>query len=685
MTPIEIYAMLQRKINEGGYGSPLVASTAAGMTDHDRVYVYTGSETGYTAGNWYYWNGTAWTSGGVYNAVAVETDKTLAVENKAADGAATGAAIEELKEELTQKANSDGSYENMKVGLAENLDPTVFIEDVAAYTFRTSGGNNDIGDFEKLSEITGGSLVWNQLVSDNVIHGTIASGTSATDLQSLQLKANHKYLYNLNLSRQSTGGFENSDYQIVLRFFGGAPAIYHFDLPSRPKVVMVDSTQYSSLTSYTYADTFGGDVTYALNVFDLTAMFGPTIADYIYSLEQATAGAGVAWFRRYFPNDYYAYCEPHFEHVQVEAHETVGFNQCDEVWEDGTIDIDTGLEQSSTTHRRLKNAIPVVNATYCIKSNGGAGIRCFSANGKYLGNIAKSSAAADVVMTFTPLSGTAYIRVVMPKADAELPCCINLSWDGSRDGEYEPYDKRSYPLDDVVLRGIPKIDASGNLYFEGDEYTSDGTVTRKYGIVDLGTLSWAWNNSASTGQYYAVLNNAVSKSVNALLATSKYLISENGAYSGVDKRISFRTNIIWLTDSDIGNSAADSLKTSLDGVYLVYELATPTTEEAAPYLETQWCNDFGTERFVPASSLTRDVEVPVGHVTKYPPDLKAKVEMSPNSPPSNGLWLVKHENGENTYVQYLGELPADPTEDGSYYLKATRSSGTTTLSWEAQE
>ena len=42
-------------------------------------------------------------------------------------------------------------------------------------------------------------------------------------------------------------------------------------------------------------------------IFDLTAMFGSTIADYIYSLEQATAGAGVAFFRSIYPADYYDY------------------------------------------------------------------------------------------------------------------------------------------------------------------------------------------------------------------------------------------------------------------------------------------------------------------------------------------------------------------------------------------
>jgi len=52
------------------YGAPLVADTAAGMTDQTRVYVYVGSESGMTSGHWYYYNGTAWADGGVYNSIA---------------------------------------------------------------------------------------------------------------------------------------------------------------------------------------------------------------------------------------------------------------------------------------------------------------------------------------------------------------------------------------------------------------------------------------------------------------------------------------------------------------------------------------------------------------------------------------------------------------------------------------
>ena len=81
-------------------GSPLKASTVAQMKDKNKIYVYVGSESGYTNGNWYYWNGSAWTSGGVYNSVAVVTDPTLTLSGVPADAKATGDEIGDLKSEL---------------------------------------------------------------------------------------------------------------------------------------------------------------------------------------------------------------------------------------------------------------------------------------------------------------------------------------------------------------------------------------------------------------------------------------------------------------------------------------------------------------------------------------------------------------------------------------------------------
>lgn len=101
---------------ENKVGSPFIAQTAAQMTDKTRVYVYVGSESGYTKGNWYYHNGSKWISGGVYNSQGVDTDKNLDVEGKAADAKATGDRLSSITEDmanlnLNQKVDSeDGIY-----------------------------------------------------------------------------------------------------------------------------------------------------------------------------------------------------------------------------------------------------------------------------------------------------------------------------------------------------------------------------------------------------------------------------------------------------------------------------------------------------------------------------------------------------------------------------------------------
>lgn len=93
----------------GQIGAPYIATTVAGMTDKTRVYVYQGSESGYTSGNWYYWNGSAWTSGGTYNSAAVNTDKTLTQSDKPADSAIVGKEIGSLKESKVQKPIDNGT------------------------------------------------------------------------------------------------------------------------------------------------------------------------------------------------------------------------------------------------------------------------------------------------------------------------------------------------------------------------------------------------------------------------------------------------------------------------------------------------------------------------------------------------------------------------------------------------
>lgn len=132
-----------KKANKDDYGSPLTAATISAMTDKKKVYVYTGSESGYTAGNWYSWNGTAWVSGGVYNSAAIETDKTLSSSGKAADSAIVGKKISELKESLKNATVTDGSITTSKIAdKAVTGDKINFIDKKEFHFYTPTGDAN---------------------------------------------------------------------------------------------------------------------------------------------------------------------------------------------------------------------------------------------------------------------------------------------------------------------------------------------------------------------------------------------------------------------------------------------------------------------------------------------------------------------------------------------------------------
>lgn len=82
------------------FGSIAVVETAAEMKDTDKVYVYAGNESGYKTDYWYYYKDGSWKEGRPFNSNGIKTDKSLEEEGVAADAAATGAAVNELKESM---------------------------------------------------------------------------------------------------------------------------------------------------------------------------------------------------------------------------------------------------------------------------------------------------------------------------------------------------------------------------------------------------------------------------------------------------------------------------------------------------------------------------------------------------------------------------------------------------------
>jgi hypothetical protein len=363
----------------------------------------------------------------------------------------------------------------------------------------------------------------------------------------------------------------------------------------------------------------------------------------------------------------------------LQSHDTVGFNQWDEEYRFGTYSTDSGEHMSSYTDRLCsKNPLKVLpNTDYYFKTKSGitTGNMYFYDSDM---NFISASIGCGNKMTTTP-DNCQYMHISLGNTYGTKynnDVCVNLSWSSWRNGEYEPYAKHSYPLDNTLtLRGIPKLDSKWKLYFDGDEYLPDGTVNRRYGIVDLGTLNWSYMGVAEKGFY----TDAIFKYSSNIMCINYVQCDGSEIFAGTapNKTIGLSSNGR-LRIKDTAYTDATNFKTAMSGVYLLYELATPTTETAEPYHNIQLCDDFGTEEFVSTGI------VPVGHKTRYPANLRDKLQHLPNLADNDGYYVVQQTDKQMSLVQF--RIPQAPTtSDGLYVLKAVVDNGEPTYFWEQLE
>ena len=613
---------------------------------------------------------------------------------------------------VTGLAEEDGYYEEMSVGGAEQLLSNMYETDAVPYKFRTSGGSLEIGDRE-YDEIVGGSLVVNQLVENGNFTTKSYWGTNGTGFGTFAVSDN---IATLTVGASSVGNpssyFRNSSptakivkdhvYLSVVSVNPSRTTKIRYMYPEYASGVMAIDVVAGSWTTVAsvikcITDANGAVFYYNTNLvmqendtilwknamsIDLTAMFGTSIADYIYNLEQATTGAGVAWVQKYIGTGYHPYSANTLTHVSgLSKHEMTGFNQWDEEWELGTIN-STGGDSASTTKIRSKNYIPVVPSTVYYNKGYALAIFFYDENKNYIFH------DSYPVGTFTTPVNCCYIRFTRTATTYDHDICINFHWDGEKDGEYEPYEKHTYALDSsLTLRGVPKQDESGNLYFDGDRYRSDGTVERRYQevLVDGGVNGRAFVNAwGATDNGYAVYINVGLGKRTANSLSDKFVVSFLGkdtmplySFGGGSGALETWTFIL---PSTVTTLAEANTWASNNPFTILIPLGTPTTESAEPYTSPQWVNNWGTEEYVSATI------VPIGHETRYIPDLKAKLETMADSPSGNGTYVLQQTSGINEYVPLVipSELPTNPSADGTYVLKATVSDGNTVLTWETQ-
>lgn len=380
--------------------------------------------------------------------------------------------------------------------------------DQTPYIFRAvSDSSVEAGNREVIEQITGGTIAFNQLCNASSV--TITSG--------------HKYYM------------------------------------KKGTAYSIGASTGSAITGLTS----GSDM-----VIDLTQLFGSTIADYIYGLETATAGAGVSLFKSLFPKDYYAYNAGELMSVKTSARETTGKNlfapytrsdssaggvtwsyQGDSFTARGTA---TGTSYASLIGNNWQSVEGSIFGNLLGKQITISGGK----DGIYMNLAFRRNSSDSGYQTNWVTNGT--ITVPTERSyQVYFNARVTSGWSGevtihpqvelgSTATSYGPYQKHTYPLSNIELRGIPKL-VNNKLQYDGDIYKADGSVTIRYGIR-------AYQSGDATGETMIT-----------------------------------------------------------DGTNTVYALSTPTTETTTPYTETQICSPYGTEEFIDS----RDVQIPVGHKTKY--------------------------------------------------------------------
>lgn len=605
-----------------------------------------------------------------------ETAKTDAVAAKDGAVSAKGDA-EQAKAEAQEiadgiQAESDQINQNTadiaelqeeaKAGNAKQLLSKNTTADAVPYHFRQTGGNG--ADREHVDAIVGGTINWNQLITngdfsdgnngwsaEQASKATLSVENGIATVTALESPA---YPFDMAISNKNAKStiinghiyltcFTVKASKATRLYVRGMTAVSSYTSEVVANQWSTVARVESAINTVNKENLYIGWASYSLyeagdalqfkniNVFDLTAMFGTEIADYIYSIEQATAGAGEAFFRKLFPNDYYPYNSGELKSVEdVSAHEMVWFNQLNPAM----------LRQGNLSSYENPSNVCTEGFIRVIPSTTYHWHDTAVVNGRYVFYYAEADANTLISelskygfadFNFTTPSNAKYIRIMWFKNDV-LPIAtilaseptISLS-NPSRNGEYEEYVKHSYPLDSTLtLRGIPKL-SDGKMYYDGDHYLPDGKVERRYGVTDLGTLDWSYSNG-----FFRTNLNPEYKQPSSQDSTANALctIYTNRTWNDVgsgDKEYAFSSSVtkpeIIIKDSAYTDAA--SFKAAMSGMMLIYELATPTIEEATPYRQLQICDPYGTEEFVSTGI------VPVGHETRYPDNLRSKIEGLP--------------------------------------------------------
>lgn len=293
------------------------------------------------------------------------------------------------------------------------------------------------------------------------------------------------------------------------------------------------------------------------------------------------------------------------------------------------------------------------------------------------------SAVADAVYAMEQAAtgaGIAWFRAMFPESyypynAGEL---MSVQTSGKTATSADGTVVKTYPLDSsLILRGIPKWDSvKGTMYYDGDEYASDGQVVRKFEYVKASELTWTASSNMDHLYIANVSSVPANKTTRNVLCNKLDQASSPSAASNGGIYVNSSAQIVAGRDDIATLSAWQEWLISAD-VYFIYELATPISNSATPFQSTQWVESGGTEAFIDAGTETGRVAVPVGHDTFYPTDLRGALEtlLSPEVVITDTTATITAERDRRYLCGTMNALTFTPCASGLCEVRFT--SGTT--------
>ena len=596
---------------------------------------------------------------------------------------------------------------------AAALDDTEFIEDNEPYLFRKTP--SEAGNRVYEDAIIGGSVVWNQLVQNGDFASTTGWGPSS-ELSIIAL--NHELTISIDndssglLRVQQTGlpaTIENHIYfqkvdakssgTNIMRMYcpaNNSTPLFNLTTSYQTCYVIVKATQSQTVVQpfrLNTTDTKPVGSTYTIKncmFVDLTQMFAnnPAIAEYAYSLEQASTGSGIVWLKSYgfFTKDYYPYNSDEIMSTKAFGKRVIGFNQWNEQWEVGTFNNDTGEKEPFLSYWRSKNPIKVLPNTVYYAFTSGDNIYRFYYDkvGNFIG-----AQIGIINTTFTTPNNAYYLNIVDVTRnvyDSETkPVCINFYLDSEKNGEYEPYQEYEYDLS-----GERKVTRNYNII------TFDGSEDENWTLFTTGGLN----------QLYATVPNVMSSANGIMTLCNKFKsISINDRYDNYNTCYTASTSICF----NVENYTVETWRQWLSSnpVTVVYKIKEPYEETVTnpelygiykldannklycdgdicnDFVSPQWVSNWGTEEFIDE----RDVPIPVGHNSRYPKNDNYKLANIPAPPSRAGDYIVyTDEYGESVYqqasdikVNYAGTADLGKRR---IFIQGSQTTATTTGLWE---